>query len=124
MDRRSFVAVTLSVLVPLIAAAQTQRRTWRLGFLGGGEQGNPGPGIIREGMHSFGRVEGNDYVLEVRFGGGDPGRALELATELVGLKVDVIITQGSEATRAAKQATSRSRSFSRARVIRSKKGSW
>jgi ABC-type uncharacterized transport system substrate-binding protein len=105
MDRRSFVAGVVAVLVPLVATAQTQRRTWRLGFLGGGEQGNPGPEIIREGMRSFGYVDGNDYVLEVRFGRGNPERALALATELVGLKVDVIITQGSEATRAAKQAT-------------------
>jgi putative ABC transport system substrate-binding protein len=59
MDRRSFVMGAVAVLVPLIARAQTQRRTWRLGFLGGGEQGNPGPGIIREGMRSFARPGGN-----------------------------------------------------------------
>lgn len=105
MDRRLFVAGILSVLAPLIAIGQTQGKTWRLGFLGGFEQGNPGPEIIREGMHSFRYVEGNDYVLDVRYGRGDPARALALATELVRLKADVILTQGSEATRAAQQAT-------------------
>jgi putative ABC transport system substrate-binding protein len=78
---------------------------WRIGFLGGSDQGNPGPGIFRDGMRNLGYLEGRDYVLEVRFGRGETERALALATELVGLKVDVMITQGSEATRAAKQAT-------------------
>jgi putative ABC transport system substrate-binding protein len=56
-------------------------------------------------MRNLGYLEGRDYVLEVRFGGGDPERSRTLATELVGLQVDVIITQGSESTRAAKLAT-------------------
>ena len=105
MDRRTFVAGAACVLAPLFAEAQPQRRIWRIGFLGGGEQGNSVPGIFRDGMRSLGYVEGRDYVLEIRFGRGDPARTLALATELVGLKVDVILTQGSEATRAAKQAT-------------------
>ena len=56
-------------------------------------------------MRKLGYVEGRDYVLEVRWGQGDPKRSQALATELVGLKVDVIVTAGSESTRAAKQAT-------------------
>jgi putative tryptophan/tyrosine transport system substrate-binding protein len=104
-DRRSFVGWMACVVVSLTATAHAQRRMWRIGFLGGGEQGNPGPGIFRDGMRTLGYLEGRDYVLEVRFGRGEPERALALATELVGLKVDVMITQGSEATRAAKQAT-------------------
>ncbi len=105
IDRRTFLAGAVGVFAPLFAAAQPQRRTWRIGFLGGTEQGNPGPGIFREGMRNLGYVEGRDYVLELRWGLGDPQRSLALATELVGLKVDVIITAGSESTRAAKQAT-------------------
>ena len=56
-------------------------------------------------MRKLGYVEGRDYVLEVRWGRGSPERSLAVATELVGLKVDVIVTAGSESTRAAKQAT-------------------
>jgi putative tryptophan/tyrosine transport system substrate-binding protein len=107
MDRRTFLAGGVGILTPLIAAAQPRGRTWRIGFLGGGGQGNPGPAqdVFRDGMRNLGYVEGRDYVLEVRFGRGDPERSLMLAKELVSLKVDVIVTQGSEATRAAKQAT-------------------
>ncbi|HSD00036.1 MAG TPA: ABC transporter substrate binding protein, partial [Casimicrobiaceae bacterium] len=57
-------------------------------------------------MRSLGYVEGRDYVVEFRWGHGDPKRSFALATELVGLKLDVIVTAGSESTRAAKQATS------------------
>ncbi len=105
MDRRRFLASAIGVFAPLIAAAQPQGRTWRIGFLGGSEQGNPAPGIFREGMRNLGYVEGRDFVVAFRWARGDPERSLALATELVGLKVDVIITMGSEATRAAKQAT-------------------
>jgi len=117
MDRRRFIVVITSLVLAearesangqqITAAAQPQGRTWRIGFLGGGGQGNPGPAqdVFRDGMRNLGYVEGRDYVLEARFGRGDPERSLMLAKELVSLKVDVIVTQGSEATRAAKQAT-------------------
>ena len=102
LDRRMFVTAVAASGVP---AAQSQRRPWRLGFLGGAEQGNPGPGLLREGLRSLGYVDGKDYVLEIRFSRADPERALALAAELVRLRVDVIVTQGSEATQASKQAT-------------------
>jgi ABC-type uncharacterized transport system substrate-binding protein len=108
IDRRTFLAGGVGILTPLIAAGQPHGRTWRIGFLGGGQQGNVGPAsaIFRDGMRNLGYVEGRDYVLEVRWGRGDPERSLTLAKELVSLKVDVLVTQGSEATRAAKQTTS------------------
>jgi putative ABC transport system substrate-binding protein len=51
-------------------------------------------------------VEGKNIVIEWRYAEGEPARVSELAAELVRLKVDVIITAGSGATRAAKEATS------------------
>lgn len=105
IDRRLVVTGVCALWVPVTAASQPLPKTWRLGLLGGLEQGNRVPAVLREGMRSLGHVEGKHYVLEVRFGRGNPEQALASATELVGLKVDVIITQGSEATQAAKQAT-------------------
>ena len=56
--------------------------------------------------------------------GGRKDRALpELAAELVGLGVDVLITGGSEATRAAKQASASNVIVFPDRVIRSRRGS-
>ncbi len=105
IDRRTFLVGAAGSLASLIAAAQPLGRKWRIGFLGGYEEDNPAPAIFRDGMRSLGYVEGRDYVIEFRWGHGDPKRSFALATELVGLKVDVIVTAGSESTRAARQAT-------------------
>jgi putative ABC transport system substrate-binding protein len=55
----------------------------------------------------LGYVDGRDYVLEYRYGENEIGRLPALASELVGLKVDLIVTSGGDApVRAAKEATS------------------
>ena len=51
-------------------------------------------------------MEGKNIVIEWRFAEGKPDRIPGLVAELVRLKVDVIVTGGSVATRAAKEATS------------------
>jgi putative tryptophan/tyrosine transport system substrate-binding protein len=50
-------------------------------------------------------VEGKNIVIEWRFAEGKADRLPGLAVELVRLKVDVIVTSGPAATRAAKEAT-------------------
>jgi putative ABC transport system substrate-binding protein len=50
-------------------------------------------------------VEGKNIVIEYRYAEGKLDRLQELAAELVRLKVDVIVTAGPSATRAAKEAT-------------------
>ena len=56
-------------------------------------------------MRDFGYVEGKNIVIEFRWAEGKYDRLPELAAELVGLKVDVIVTSGTPGTRAAKRAT-------------------
>jgi len=51
-------------------------------------------------------VEGKSIVIEWRYAEGKPDRLPALAAELVHLKVDIIVTGGISATRAAKEATS------------------
>jgi putative ABC transport system substrate-binding protein len=105
ISRRVFLASALGALALPIAVAQPQGRLWRIGFLGGSEQqGNSWLAPFRDGMRDLGLAEGRDFVLEIRWARGDPERARSLATELAGLKVDLIITQGSEAAQAAKRA--------------------
>jgi putative ABC transport system substrate-binding protein len=55
---------------------------------------------------SFGYIEGRNVAFESRGADGKVEQLAGLATELFGLKVDVIATTGSEAVLAAKQATS------------------
>src|SRR5262249_38830403 len=64
---------------------------------------------FRQGLRELGYVEGKNIVIEYRYAEGKLDRLPALATELVHLKVDVIVTTGSTATRPAKAATLTSR---------------
>jgi putative ABC transport system substrate-binding protein len=68
----------------------------------------PGPHAeaLRQGLHDVGYLEGQHLVIEYRWAEGRGERLSALATELVQFPVDVIIAQGGQAGRAAKQATS------------------
>lgn len=61
---------------------------------------------IRKGLRELGWVDGRDFRIEHRTAEGHLDRLPRLASELVRLKVDAIVTGNDEATRAAKQATS------------------
>ena len=60
---------------------------------------------FRQGLRQLGYIEGRDIAIEYRSAKGRPEQLVAAATELVQLPVDVIVTFGSPATRAAKQAT-------------------
>ena len=60
---------------------------------------------FRQGLRELGYVEGKNIVIEWRSAEGKPDRLPALAAELVRLKVDIIVTGGATATRAAKEAT-------------------
>ena len=61
---------------------------------------------FRQGLRELSYVEGKNIVIDWRSGDGKLDRLLALAAGLVRLKVDVIVTAGPAATRAAKEATS------------------
>jgi putative ABC transport system substrate-binding protein len=50
--------------------------------------------VFRQALRDLGYVEGQSIVIEYRWAEGTPDRLFELATELVRLKVDVIVTSG------------------------------
>jgi ABC-type uncharacterized transport system substrate-binding protein len=56
-------------------------------------------------LREIGYVEGRNVTIERRFADGDLNRLPAMAAELVGLQIDLILTQGTPATLAAKQAT-------------------
>jgi putative ABC transport system substrate-binding protein len=60
---------------------------------------------FRQGLRDLGYVEGQNIAVEWRHTAGQLERAPELAAELVQLAVDLIVSQGTATTRAAKQAT-------------------
>ena len=61
---------------------------------------------FRQGLRELGYMEGKNIIIEWRSGEGKLERLPAMAAELVGLKLDVIVTAGSAATRPVKQATS------------------
>ena len=100
-----FVVVLLAVAV--LAEAQPQAKIPRIGYVSGtGDSSNPGPYVeaLRQGLRDLGYVEGKNIVIEYRGAEGKSERMPSLVTELVELKVDVLVlTIG--AILAAKQAT-------------------
>jgi putative ABC transport system substrate-binding protein len=80
----------------------------RIGFLGGASASGYAPHIeaLVLGLRDHGYVPGKNVTLEYRWADGKYERLPELAAELVRLKVDLIVTQGSPAAFAAKRATS------------------
>ena len=62
-------------------------------------------GALRQGLRDLGYEEGRNLVIEYRWAERKLDRLPALASEVVGLKVDAILTHGSAGSRAAKQAT-------------------
>ena len=60
---------------------------------------------FRQGLRELGYVEGKSFVIEYRSADGRDERFPSLAAELVRLKVDLILTRGTSAALAAKNAT-------------------
>jgi putative ABC transport system substrate-binding protein len=61
---------------------------------------------FQQGLHEHGYIKGKNIMLEYRYAEGKVDRFPELATELVGLKVEVIVTGPEGAVRAAQKAGS------------------
>jgi putative tryptophan/tyrosine transport system substrate-binding protein len=100
----SILVAALVLAVGVIAEAQQSANIRRIGFLTGG--GNPFSfEAFRQGLRNLGYIEGKNIVIEYRSAEGDQERIAGLVTELVQLKVDVLISGTLVAIRAAKQAT-------------------
>ena len=60
---------------------------------------------FQQGLRDLGYVEGQNLVIEYRYGEGKAERLREVAAELVQLPVDVIVARGASGTRGAQRAT-------------------
>jgi putative tryptophan/tyrosine transport system substrate-binding protein len=103
IGRRTFLAGmgTALLAAPLAAEAQQVAKVFKVGEL------HPGIGSEERlaALREVGYVEGQNLVVERRHAEGRLDRLPALATELVGLKPDVILATGEAAIRAAKNAT-------------------
>ena len=107
MKKISFGAVAAFILaIGHLAQAQQPTKIPRIGYLGGNSPNSDRIEAFRQGLRELGYVEVKNIVIEWRHHEGKLDRLPALAAELVRLKVDIIITVGPPAARAAKEATS------------------
>jgi putative ABC transport system substrate-binding protein len=112
MNRREFITalgatVTAAFAWPPAARAQQAAKVWRIGVL---ETVSAASNVanfeaFQRGLRELGYIEGRNYLLEYRSADGRAERFAGLAAELVGLPADIIVTRGTPAALAAKQAT-------------------
>jgi putative ABC transport system substrate-binding protein len=109
MRRREFITLISGVAAvwPLAARAQQPAKRPTIGFLGTNTPSaqERWTAAFVQRLHELGWIEGRNVAVEYRWANGRTERFAELATELVNLKVDVIVTLGAAVT-AAKQTTS------------------
>ena len=99
--RKIFCVALSAVLFALCssAEAQQQKKIPRIGYLALNITTDIRLDAFRQGLRQLGYAEGKDIVIESRSADGKVDRLNELATELVRLKVDVIVTRGRGDTR-------------------------
>ena len=88
-----------------VVEAQQPAKIPKIGFLGAGPASLPWHASFQREFRKLGYVDGKNITFSYRFADTKYDRLPALADELVRLKVDVIITPGSNDTRAAKNAT-------------------
>jgi putative tryptophan/tyrosine transport system substrate-binding protein len=106
MDRRRFLVTSVvgTLAAPLAAEAQPSENPYRIGFLRNGPPPKTFIEGFRQGLRELGYVEGRNITIEY----GLAERAdqlLDVATELVRRKVDVMIASGTPPVPVAKRAT-------------------
>lgn len=101
------ILVLGALAASLAVAAQPAGKVYRIGFLGAASPSQYAGQMegLRLGLRELGYVEGKNITIEYRWAEGKYDRLPALATELVRLKVDLIITHGTPGSLAAKRAT-------------------
>ena len=109
MKRRQFITFLGGAAAwPLAAHTQQAGKLPTIGFLGAATASVAGQWFAAfvQRLHELGWMEGRNIAIEVRWAEGRSERYAEIAAEFVRLNVDVIVTVGTPASLAAKQATS------------------
>jgi putative ABC transport system substrate-binding protein len=109
MRRRHFITLLGGAIAfPLAARPQQPAKLPTIGFLGPNTPSldSPRVGAFVQRLHELVWMESRNVAIEYRWAEGRTERLAELAAELVGLKVDVVVTSATRPVIAAKKATS------------------
>ena len=110
MRRRDFIGGLGSAAAwPVVARAQQRERMRRIGVLAAFDESDvQGQRLIkafRTGLTERGWIEGRNAEVQVRYAQERSDRLLVLASELIGAKVEVVVTHGTPAVQAAQKAS-------------------
>ena len=110
MSRNAILVFAVAVTSVTAALAQSAPKTYRVGVLSTSTpsatwRSAPQWRALIDGLQQLGYVEGQNVVLELRFGEGKAEQFPVLAAELVRLKVDVIVALTNPVIDAVRQAT-------------------
>jgi putative ABC transport system substrate-binding protein len=104
MIKRLVWTVTLLLLVSVTFAEAQQAKKARIGYL---TVAGPSPSqALLQGLRDLGYVVGQNIAIEYRSADGKRDQLPDLAAELVRLKVDIIVADGTGPSLEAKKATS------------------
>jgi putative tryptophan/tyrosine transport system substrate-binding protein len=109
--KKKITIVTLGALLfalSFVAEAQQAKKAPRIGLLSGsGDPNNPGPLVdaFRRGLRDLGYIEGKNILIEYRSSEGNPDSIPHIVTELLQLKVDILVIPTLPGIRTAKETT-------------------
>jgi putative ABC transport system substrate-binding protein len=108
MKRREFITLlgVAAAMWPFPARAQPTTKMYRIGFLSPTSPNEILLAAMAEALGGLGWIERKNVLFERRYANDQLDQLPKLATELVGLNVDVIVATGTLAPLAAKRATS------------------
>jgi putative tryptophan/tyrosine transport system substrate-binding protein len=109
MRRRHFLTLILGLVAEATSVCAQTGKLPKIGILwhagSAEEEGRYYQGMV-QGFRDLGYIDGQNIVLEHRFPNELPDRFRSMAAELVALKVDVLVTVGTQTAPYAKEATS------------------
>jgi putative ABC transport system substrate-binding protein len=108
VKRKFIFCLLITALLSAVFSVEAQQaaKPPRIGFIMADSFGSdPRVDAFRQGLRELGYVEGKNIGVEYRFAGGKEDRLLQLVPELIGLKVEIIVTDGTAVTRAVKNVT-------------------
>src|SRR6476620_11112542 len=110
MRRRDFISFlggATATTWPRVPGAQQAGKVYRIGILQPVPRAQDGINFdaLLQGLRELGYIEGQNLIIEFRSADGRDDRFPDLVTELIRLNVDLIVTRGTPAALAAKNAT-------------------
>src|SRR5499426_994421 len=108
MKKATALPIMVAAMLLCVAAeAQQPKKIPRIGILSPFSASDTAPWhrAFQQGLRERGWIEGQNIVIEYRYAEGKNNRLPDLAAELVGLDVDIIVTSGATETLPAKKVT-------------------